>query len=54
MEFHGNYNLKIKIALALIQGNGELVGVAGKSFRKPLNKKLLMYFIFYRQLQSSN
>lgn len=31
MEFHGKYNLKAKIALVQIGGQGDLVGVAGKS-----------------------
>jgi hypothetical protein len=38
LEFHGKYNLKAKIALVLIQGQGELVGVAGESFSHHLKK----------------
>lgn len=30
LEFNGKYQLKTKIAIVLIQGQGDLVGVAGK------------------------
>lgn len=29
LEFNGKYNLKTKIAVILVQGQGDLVGVAG-------------------------